>query len=143
MINGVVSLQQGVTIMEKKLIVKIKMPVENTNKIQCSNHFNKWEICGDASFSDIVACSFSRYGEYDVFYDLVQDVINRYDNVKELLKHGFTIRIDKTENEYGLIVSKGKCSTSFSVKKDKGIAKLLIQADDWAQTLLEDLNIQV
>ena len=72
--------------MEKKLIVKVKLSSENPNRIQCLNNFNKWEIGVGASFSDVVACSFDHSGEYDVFYDLVLDPLNRYDNLKELLK---------------------------------------------------------
>ena len=126
--------------MEKKLILKAKMSSENPNKIQCVNDCGKLEIGVGATFSDIVACSFNGSGEYDVFCNLVLDAMNRYDNIKELLKRGFTIRIDETETKYSLIVSKGKCSTSFSVEKKDGIVKLLMQAEDWAETMLEDLK---
>ena len=126
--------------MEKKLIVKAKVSTENKNKIQCANNYNRWEIGSTASFSDIVACAFSRLGEHDIFYDLVLDSGNKYNSIKELIKQGFTIRIDETEMGYGLIVLKGKCSISFSVSKECGIAKLLAEANDYAETMIEDLK---
>jgi len=59
-------------------------------------------------------------------------------NLRELIAHDFIIKLDENDKEFGLTISKINCTTRFNVNKENGIASLLIQAEEWAQTMLEE-----
>lgn len=61
-------------------------------------------------------------------------------NLTKLIYEGYALKIIESNKVYVLIVSKGKSSTSFSASKEYGISRVIIQAEDWAQTFVEDLK---
>ena len=61
-------------------------------------------------------------------------------NLFELIQKGFTIRIDEIEDELRFTAYIKQASTGIIVSKNQGISALLKNAEDWAETMLEDLN---
>ena len=62
-------------------------------------------------------------------------------NLRELIAQDFIIKLDENDKEFGLTISKRNCETRFNVNKEKGIASLFKEAEDWAEAMLEDLNV--
>ena len=61
-------------------------------------------------------------------------------NLFELIQKGFTIRVDEVEDHLRFFAYKGQASTSCGVSKEMGISRLLLNAEDFAEELLEDLK---
>lgn len=58
-------------------------------------------------------------------------------NLTELIAHGFTFRLGQNDRAFNIIVAKDNCSTTFVGEKRNGIASVLMQAEDWAEDLIE------
>lgn len=58
-------------------------------------------------------------------------------NLTELIAHGFTFRLGQNERAFNIIVAKDNSSTTFVGEKRNGIASILMQAEDWAEDLIE------
>ena len=56
------------------------------------------------------------------------------------MKKGFAIRFDEMEDFYSIIISKSVSSANFKTAKDKGVTQLLIEAENWATEMLEELE---
>lgn len=62
-------------------------------------------------------------------------------NLSQIIEKNFKVNIHESEDEYILIVLKDKSSIRFAAKKEQGISNVLAQAEDWAETMLEDLKV--
>ena len=62
------------------------------------------------------------------------------ENLTELIKEGFKVKVVEVKDSYVLVVAKDKCSINFTVRKTEGIAKLFENAEDWAATMLDELG---
>ena len=121
--------------MEKKLIFKLKRNKEDKDLMLLQTENEKYDI---AQFEE-------GYVLLNIFELLGVD-FNEIDKIEEatslnsliaLINRGFSIRIDSTEQGYILIVSREKCSKSFNAKE---FSKLMIEAENWAQTLIEEIK---
>jgi len=123
--------------MEKKLILKLKskdkktsmiLKTENEETIVCYHGMRRILI----SILDLIEIDYQEVGKLARETDLYSLLV--------LIQNGFTLRVDETEKGFSLIISKDTCSTSFSSSKEEGISKVLMQAEEWAETFVEDLK---
>ena len=57
-----------------------------------------------------------------------------------IVLHDFKLNLTELEKAYRLVVYKNTSSTSFETSKENKIETLFLQAEEWAQTMLEELN---
>ena len=124
--------------MEKGLIIKLTKARKDHMFMQTSQGI--WEVSCVMGLDSVI---FGFLGMIGVGCAKNEKFLTnvKLNNLHKLVNDKFSIRVDQTEEKYTLIISKDKCSTSFSGVKENGITKLLIKAEDWAKTLLEDLQV--
>lgn len=101
--------------MIKRLLLKAKISSINPDAILCYDGVDFWEAKMD-------------------------DALQQFNNLKEILKRGFKFRVDETNEKYILIIHKNTCSITFTSTKAEGYENLFNQAEAWAETMLEELN---
>ena len=122
--------------MQKKLILKLKLYNEKNMILQTEQ--KKFQI-SDEGMKKFLISSLDLAG---IDYREVDNLGETTDleNLHQLIKQGFTIRIDEIGDELRFTAYIDKASTGFIVSKEQGISRLLLNAEDWAETMLEDLN---
>ena len=63
-----------------------------------------------------------------------------FNQLDELLDAGFVLKINETEKEFKVVITKDSCSVTFAVSKEQGIDVALDQANDWAEEMLIQLK---
>jgi dihydropteroate synthase len=101
--------------MLKRLLLKAKISTIKPDAILCDDGVDMWE-------------------------SKLEDALREFTNLKEILKKGFKFRVDETREKYILIIHKNTCSITFTSTKAEGYENLFNQAEDWAETMLEELN---
>ena len=123
--------------MENKLILKMKFNKENRS-LSMQTEGGKFDVKILSGVKDYIA-SVLEFTQIDYEEINKLETISLY-NLQSLLEKGFTIRIDEVEEYLRFIAYKGQASTSCGVSKVMGISSLLKNAEDFAETLLEDLK---
>ena len=124
--------------MEKKLILKLKLNKEDKSRMIMQvgeENYNLVFLKGSNVLLGVLDLINVDGEEIDKISE-VTDLKNLF----ELIQKGFTIRIDEMGDELRFTSYIDKASTGFIVSKEQGISKLLLDAEDWAETMLEDLN---
>ena len=116
--------------MEKKLIVKIKKDENERFLVQAET----FKVYSEETISNILTMICSLLNIQGVNNAVPRNL----ENLHELVGKGFTIRIDELEDHLRFFAYKGQASTSCGVSKEIGISGLLLNAEDFAETLLED-----
>lgn len=111
--------------MANKLIYKVKKNSEDSINI-----YTKYTIYG--------ICTVKTFYRTLNILGTLYAAPSNIDNLYELVLSGFKFSLYETENSYNLIVYKNKSSISFTSSKDRGTANVLIQAEEWAKTFLEE-----
>lgn len=125
-------------IMDKKFILKIKQD-EKAKKMTVQTPEGKWKVFHSEYLSDVLSWTLVLLDFDEVKNELLRHSAT-LDNLHRLIEKGFTLRIDEIDNKYSLIISKGNCSTNFTAKKEQGIAAVLIEAEEWAEVFINDIN---
>lgn len=124
--------------MEKKLVLKLKRDKEIKDLMVLQTEDKKYDV---AYFEE-------GYILLNIF-ELIGIDFNEIDKIEtttslnclvKLISKGFSIRVDESEKGYNLIVSRDKCSMNFTATKEQGFAKVMIDAENWSQTLLEEIQ---
>lgn len=136
--------------MANRLIVKLKRCVDDERKLQFISSKSKGKIDFDEILSEIVAFGFMVIEDYDTYQRLMlglggaRRIIGDCENLKELIKLGFVVRLDDAEDKYNLFVSKDSNSITFSSPKKLGscgaVCDVLCQAEEWAEELLDEID---
>ena len=124
---------------DKQLVMKIKLDPKREGSIAVKTNLSSWSISYNETLHNIMSWSLSILLDTKELMKMVW-AQSTFSNLKELIKQGFVVRIDKNEKGYNLIVSKGKCSIAFNAPEEKGIVNVVLQAEDWAVEMLEQLN---
>lgn len=125
--------------MEKNLIVKATQNKQKENSLIMNTGEEKWELNYPQYFDDIMLSIFGSMQIEQEELKKLQDNVS-FNNLYALIKKGFSIRLDEIENGYQLIVRKGNSAISFTATKRQGVSKVLIEAEEWAETMLEELE---
>ena len=122
--------------MASKLIFKLKSDSEKLMVLQTEQ--KKFQISDDGmrkffiSVLDLAGIDYREVDNLATTTDL--------SNLHLLIKEGFAIRVDELNDHIRFIASKDQASMSFGVSKEMGISRLLLDAEDFAEELLESLN---
>lgn len=122
--------------MEKKLILKLEPDNEKSMKLETEE--GKWVVCYEGArkvmlgILDLIGIDYQEIDKLAETTDL--------DNLHQLVKQGFTIRIDEIEDELHFIAFKDHASIAFGVSKEQGISSLLKNTEEWAEEFLKEEN---
>lgn len=125
--------------MQKKLILKLKLDKQDGARIIMQVGEEKYNVTflkGSNVLLGILDLINIDAEEIDKISQ-ISDLKNLFD----LIQKGFTIRIDEVEDNLRFFAYKGQASTSCEVSKEIGISSLLKNAEDFAETLLQDLKV--
>lgn len=126
--------------MASKLIYRVEFDKQTKDAIKIKTEIDTWRVCFKEPFSEIMDWG-TRMSCYDIDSQKLVQGEDKLRNLKHLIiKHGFKLTLSETEKLYNLVVHKTKCSISFSAEKEDGIPTLLLQAEEWAEVMLEELN---
>lgn len=124
--------------MEKKLVLKLKRDKEIKDLMVLQTQDEKYDI---AYFEEgyILLNIFELIG---IDFDEIDKIeaTTSLNSLVKLISKGFSIRVDESEKGYNLIVSRDKCSMNFTATKEQGFAKVMIDAENWSETLLEEIQ---
>ena len=125
--------------MENKLILKLKLNNEDKSSMILQTEQDKFQI-SDKGMKKFFISVLDLAG---VDYKTVDKLAETEDlhNLHLLIKKGFTIRIDEIKDDHlRFMAFKGNASITFGVSKEQGISKVLLEAEDWATEMLEELS---
>lgn len=122
--------------MDNKLILKLKLYNEKSMILQTEE--KKLQISDEGMKKFLISVLDLAGIDYREVDNLAETT--DLENLHQLIKQGFTIRIDEIEDDLRFIAYKGQASTSCGVSKEMGIARLLLNAEDFAEEFLEDLK---
>ena len=126
--------------MASKIVYKVEFDKETKNAIKIKTEIDTWRVGLKESFSEVMDWG-TRMSCYECDSKKLVQAEDKLKNLKTLIvDYGFKLTLSENEKEYTLVVHKPKCSISFSGKKEAGITGLLIQAEEWAEAMLEELN---
>ena len=127
-----------------KQIIKVQKDKRAEESIKIKTKDWSGSVIGKTKLEEALLVVFARIlnDNPEIFHNWQANLIS-LNGLEELIQQDYTINIVETKDIYNLIVSKNKCSTSFSATKEQGIANVFEQAEDWAQTMLEELNVQI
>ena len=117
----------------KRLIIKIKKDENERFLVQTET----FKVHSEETISNILTMICSLLNIQGVNNAVPRNL----ENLHELVEKGFTIRVDEVEDHLRFLAYKGQASTSCGVSKEMGISRLLLNAEDFAETLLEDLKV--
>lgn len=121
--------------MEKKLILKLKLSNKDRMLIKTSD--NTYEVANSETLSNVITMICSLLNIQGVNNAVPRNL----ENLQELVKQGFTIRIDELDDHLRFMDFKDKASITFGVSKEMGISRLLHNAEDFAEEFLKEENI--
>ena len=113
--------------MESKIIYKVKKKDEE--KIEISTKYCKIEVDTYDNLRKVLNMIGSKWA-----------TPNKIENLYKLVMQGFNVKLYEAENNYNLIVYKNRSSINFTSSKEQGTAIVLIQAEDWAEEMLKELD---
>ncbi len=124
--------------MDKKLILKLKLNKEDKSSMIMQVGEEKYNLV-------FLKGSNVLLGVLDLINIEAEEIdkisqISDLKNLFDLIQKGFTIRIDDIGAEYRFTSYIDKATTGFIVSKKQGLASLLKNAEDWAETMLEELG---
>ena len=122
--------------MQNRMLAKFRVK-NDTLKIELDE--KKWELKLNEYMSNVFSWTTDLLGLYYVKREL-SEKNNELQNLHQLLSQGFSFRLDEAVDSYTLIVSKGTSSISFNSLKEYGVTNLLLEAEDWAAEMLEELD---
>ena len=123
--------------MDNKLILKLKLYNEKNMILQTEQ--KKFQISDEGMKKFLISVLDLAGIDYREVDNLAETT--DLENLHQLIKQGFTIRIDEMEDHLRFLAYKGQASTSCGVSKEMGISRLLLNAEDFAETFLEDLKV--
>ena len=123
--------------MAKRLLAKLELTDENTLKLKIEER--SWKFPLNEYMDNLIYWTTDMLGFYYVKKELAQEN-NSLESLHKLMKKGFAIRFDEMEDFYSIIISKSVSSANFKTAKDKGVTQLLIEAENWATEMLEELE---
>jgi len=124
--------------MANKLIFKVEFNKQAKDIIKIDTDIDDWKIYFKEPLGEAIDWAI-RISGYD---KESKELIGGYDKLgflKHLIvEHGFKLTLKEEEKAYRLIVYKNTSSTSFETNKENKIETLFLQAEEWAQTMLEE-----
>lgn len=125
--------------MEKKLILKLKLNKEDKSRMIMQVGEEKYNLVF-LKGSNVLLGVLDLINVDGEEIDKISEITD-LKNLFELIQKGFTIRIDEIGDDHlRFMAFKGNASTTLGVSKEMGISSLLKNAEDFAETLLEDLK---
>ena len=131
--------------MEKTKILTLKIYEEKSEtsdaiikvaKIRTPNAIFDIKDAGHAK--DIIVTNINPINSKEAVKIIISE--NEFNNLDALLEKKFIIKIYSIETGYRVVITKDTCSTTFEATKEEGIVEALIQAEDWAEEMLIQLN---
>ena len=127
--------------MLNKLIFKAAFDKENKDSFKIDTEIDNWKIELKEPLGETIEWAI-RMSCYD--YDS-ETLVGEYDKLKYLktliVKYGFKLTLREAKDTYRLFIHKPSYEITFETTKDNKIETLFVQAEEWAETLLEDLKI--
>jgi len=131
--------------MTDKLIVGVKKHINNEEKLQIEYNKGKCLMKFYEPLKEIVAIGFQTLEQYDIYTNLLLHYRVYDENIKELIRLGFKLRLTEIDNGYKLTISKDKDFSSFSEncagESCSSVSNLLNSAEKWADKVVKELNI--
>ena len=125
--------------MEKKLILKLKLNKEDKDSLRLKTEDDECNVLYTKG-TDNALLRLLQLMDLDEQEIEKLEQITKLDNLLTLIKQGFTIRLDEVKDHIRFIAFKGNASITFGVSKEQGIAKVLMEAEDWAEEFLKEAN---
>ena len=125
--------------MANKLIFKVKFDKETKKRIKIDTDVDNFSMYFKEPLGELMDWAIRM-----VCYDRESKKLLGEDKLwflKTLIVlHDFKLNLTELEKAYRLVVYKNTSSTSFETSKENKIETLFLQAEEWAQTMLEELN---
>ena len=125
--------------MASKLIFKVEYDKQTKKAIKIDTDVDNWQVYFKEPFGEIVDWAI-RISCYDRESKELLGEDKLWFLKTLIVLHNFKLNLTELENAYRLVVYKNTSSTSFETSKENKIETLFLQAEEWAQVMLEDYS---
>ena len=125
--------------MSSKLIFKIEYDKQTKKAIKIDTDVDNWQVYFKEPLGEIVDWAI-RISCYDRESKELLGEDKLWFLKTLIVLHNFKLNLTELENAYRLVVYKNTSSTSFETSKENKIETLFLQAEEWAQVMLEDYS---
>ena len=125
--------------MANKLIFKVKFDKETKKRIKIDTDVDNFSMYFKEPLGELMDWAI-RMACYDRESKKLLGEDKLWFLKTLIVLHDFKLNLTELEKAYRLVVYKNTSSTSFETSKENKIETLFLQAEEWAQTMLEELN---
>lgn len=126
--------------MDNKLIFKVGFDKQTKDAIKIDTNIDNWRADFKDPFGEVMDWVI-RSCCYDYESKKLKGDYDKLGFLKTLIvAYGFKLTLKQVERIYRLVIYKNTSSISFETSKENKIETLLLQAEEWAKDMLEELN---